>query len=567
MNNPNNPTDNKNADQTTSDVDDSQDAGVVDSDQTEPVETATDEAGTAADAEMDAIVDDVPEDDHRDDLHGDEDHDAEGSDRQGSGFAATALKLLLLVLVVFALALWLIPLAAPHLPVSVAKHIMPGQAVLDERLAAIEAQIEQSGQAASGDVTAMQQEIADLKARFETAEAAVKAAGDEALAAREAAMAAADATPAEFDTDAASQAVTAAKEAAEASETATAAATEAGKVASAAQRDTASLARQMTSFEARLANLKSEIQAIGDNLASAASQEAGASTAEVAAAFAALKARVDALSEAEPDLSAYIRRDDADGFATQDDLRSARTALAADMEAALEALPDGGVLATSDDIAELRGSVDGQVSALTDRIGKIGDKADAAIAAATKAETSATEAVGTVAGAIRGASVEAAVAAFGSRMTNGLPFAGALDQVVQLTGTEAPDALNAVAATGVKTTEALARRFRPLAPKAVAADLKAQSGDDPLGQAAARLQSVFAGRPKNEQAGDDTGSILSRVEARLEEGNVEAALTETQALSDAAKSGLGAWLDDLTARVNADAAADAFLAEIGASQG
>ena len=152
-------------------------------------------------------------------------------------------------------------------------------------------------------------------------------------------------------------------------------------------------------------------------------------------------------------------------------------------------------------------------------------------------------------------------------MTNGLPFAGALDEVEQLTGTKAPDALSTVSATGVRTTEALVRRFRPLAPKAVAADLKAQSGDDPLGQAAARLQSVFTGRPKNEQTGDDTGAILSRVEARLEEGDVAAALAEAQALSEAAKSGLGTWLDDLTARVNADAAASSYLAEIGASQG
>ena len=560
MNNPNNPTDNKDADQIASDV---EDASVVDSDQEGSSEISTDEATSAADAELDAIVEDLPDDDQ----HEHDDHDAEDNHGQGSSFAATALKLLLLVLVVFALALWLVPLAAPHLPTSIAKHIMPGQAVLDERLAALEARIDQSGQAATGSVQAMQQEITDLKARLEAAEAATKAAGEKAAAAREAATASAAATTGEFDSETAAEAVNAAKEAAEISETATAAATEAGKVASAAQRDTASLARQMTSFEARLANLKSEIQAIGDNLASAASQETGASTAEVAAAFAALKARVDALSEAEPDLSAYIRRDDADGFATQDDLRSARTALAAEMQTAIEALPEGGVLATSDDIAELRGSVEGKVSALTDQIAQIGEKANAAAAAATQAESSATQAVGTVAGAIKGASLKSATAALESRMANGLPFAGALDEVVTLTGSPAPEALAMASATGVLTNDALMRRFKPLAPKAVAADLKAQSGDDALGQAAARLQSVFAGRPKNEQAGDDTGAILSRVEARLAESDVAAALGEAEALSDAAKSGLGKWLDDLRFRVDADAAAAAFLAEIGASQG
>lgn len=558
MNNPNDPTEKTDAKEN--------DAAAVESEDTVESEHGSQQQDaevneTDTSTEVEETVEAQSRDESNDHLYAD---DAQG---QGNSFAATALKLLVLVLVIFGLALWLVPMMAHKLPAGVAKHLMPGQQILDERLAAIEAQSLEAAQSATGGVAELKDEMAALQARLEAAEAATAQAQAEAVAAREAAMASSGTVAAAGvaeETVASAQA--AAREAAETAATATAAATEAGKVASAATRDTASLARQMTSFEARLAGLKSEIGAIGDNLAEAA-QGDGASSGEITAAFAALKAKVDTLATQEPDLSAFIRRDESDGFATHDDLRSARTALRADMNDALAALPSGGVLATSDNIAELRGSVDGQVSALKDTVVEIGEKADAATSTAQEAKASATEAVNSVAGAIQNASLKASTAALASRLANGVAFSDALDEIVQLTGAPAPDGLSAVAASGVATSAALTRQFKPLAPKAIAADLKAKSGDDPLGQASARLQSVFGGRPKTEQAGDDTGAVLSRVEARLADGDMSAALSEAEALSDAAKSGLGGWLDALRARVAADAAAEAFLAEIGASQG
>ena len=564
MNNPSKPDENKDAEQTGSEAPKSDESVEADTNDPGSQDTASDETvtGETSDGslegssagdkpgEAEPTREDEAASDSSNTTSQDQDHSADHHDHDehhgGSSFAATALKLLLLVLFIFGLSLWLVPMAAPHLPESIAKRVMPGQAVLDERMAALEASAAEAKTAAEGaqsaaqGIAGLQQEIAALKARLEAAEAATQAAQDEAAAAQEAA---------------------------EASATATAAATEAGKVASSAMRDTASLARQMTSFEARLANLRTEIQAIGDNLATAATQEGGASSGEITAAFAALKARVDALADREPDLSAYIRRDESDAFVTHDDLRSARTALTSDLTTALAALPDGGVLATTSDVAELRGSVEGQVSALGEQIASIGEKADAATATATQAEAAAADAIGTVAGAIQGASLKSAVAAMESRMANGAPFAASLNEIVTLTGQAAPEALAMASTNGVQTTAALLRRFKPLAPLAIAEDLKAQSGDDPLGQASARLQSVFGGRPKNEAAGDDAGAILSRVEARLTDGDVNAALAEAEALSDAAKAGLGGWLDDLRFRVDADAAAAAFLSEIGASQG
>ena len=566
MNNPKDPADQDDAEAKKASAADAVEETVSESDppQDDPVE----------DRRTDERAEEHPAEDHVEELVHDDLQDAEESQSGGSGFAAAALKLLILILVIFGLSLWLVPMAAPHLPTSIAKHIMPGKQVTEARFAAIEEQVEANSQVAVGDVQALRDEIAALQSRLETAENAANAAQEEAAAARTAAEASAGAASSSTVAESVvADAQTAAKEAAEAAETATAAATEAGKVASAATRDTASLARQMTSFEARLSGLKAEIESIGENLAAAA-QDDGASSGEITAAFAALKAKVDALSEREPDLSAYIRRDESDGFATQDDLRSARTALGAEMDAALAALPEGGTVATPADIAELRGSVDGQVSALTDQIASVEAKADDAVstakaaqAAAATAEASATQAVSTVAGAIQGASVKSASAALLSRIASGLPFSAALDEIEHLTSAKAPEALSSVAASGLPTADQLVSRFAPLAPKAIAEDLKARSGDGAIGQASARLESIFTGRPKHAQEGDSTGAILSRVEANLSKVDLAGALAEADALSEAAKAGLGSWLEDLRSRVEAEAAAETFIAEIGGSQG
>lgn len=505
--------------------------------------------------------------DNREYDHASSEDYADDSQSGGSSFASTALKLLLLILVIFGLSLWLVPMAAPYVPTSIAKHIMPGQQVLEDRLAAIEGQVQSNAQLPVGDIKEMRQQISELTTRLQAAEEAAAQARAEAEAAKVAAETSAGAASSTSIAESVvTDAQTAATEAAQAAEIATAAATEAGKVASAATRDTASLARQMTSFEGRLAGLKSEVEAIGDNLAAAA-EDGGASSVEVTAAFAALKAKVDAIAEREPDLSAFIRRDESDGFATQDDLRSARTALEAEISAAIAGLPSGGALATTENLAELRGSVDGQISALKDAVSEVGTKADAAADTAAKAEAAATEAAGTVGDAIQGASLNAAIAAMQSRMSNGLPFASALDEIVSLTGATPPEALVTAASSGSKTADRLLRGFGTPASNAIAEDLKAQSGDSTIGQASARLEALFAGRPKDAQEGDDTASILSRVEENVTSGDLAGALREAEALSEAAQAGLGGWLEDLRNRVAAEAAASAFIAEIGASQG
>jgi len=360
----------------------------------------------------------------------------------------------------------------------------------------------------------------------------------------------------------------AARNAANAADIATTAATEAGKVAAAATRDAAALSRRMTSFEARVASLTEQIGALGESLAATPAGEGGGPSPELAAAFAALKARVDGMADRVAATGQFITNEDADRFATQDDLRSARTALGADLKAGLERLPDPGVIVTSPDLAALRKSVDGRIGDLAVRLGNVEKEAAAAIASAAAAASASAEAAGKVESAIRAASLRSAIAALTSRLQNGAPFGSALDEIERLTGIAPPAELREPGTAGVATPDALLRGFGRSAQAAIAADIQAESDDEGiLGRASARFRSVVAGRPKSEQAGDDTGAVLSRIEARLRDGSLAAALEQVGGLSDPAQTALGGWLAKLRTRVAADAAADRYIAGLHDQQG
>ena len=528
-----------------------------------------DDAAKASDA-VEAVADSVEEkgeaiaepavdhvDDTSDDHHG------------GSTLSGMALRFLIIILVVFGLSLWLVPMIAPHLPASIAKHIMPGQKEMDTRLAALEKDIQGRADGAVATVTKLEKQIADLTARLDAAEKATVKATEEAATAKaeaeKSAKAAATSTVAE---DVVTKAEEAAAAASEAAETATTAATEAGKVAAAATRDAASLARRMTSFEARVAALSEEIGAMSEALAKAPAAEGGAASPELAAAFAALQAKVDGLAKQIDTGANFLTAEDADGFATQDDLRSARKALEADLKDGLAKLPGADAIATNDTVAALKKDVDGKLGAIEARVTSAEESAKSAAAAAEAASAASTKATGKVEGAIRNASVRASVAALTSRLQNGIAFSGALAELEKLTGSEAPAALKDAAEAGVATLDELRASFGRNAQRAISADIRAEAKDEGiLGKAAARLQSVAAGRPKNEEEGDTTAAIVSRIEARLREGALPDALAEAEALSEAAKGALSEWLGRLETRIAVDAAAASYIDALTQRQG
>ncbi len=485
---------------------------------------------------------------HEDPIETDHAHDEE---HQGSSFASTALKVVLILLVGFGLAVWALPWLAPKLPQGVASALMPSQIETDQRLAALEAM---AGNDASAEaVAALEAHIADLQSRIAAAE-------QEAAEARGAAEVAAQAAQtASVSEDVVASAGSAAERAAGAAEAATTAATEAGSVASAAARDADTLARRMTGFEAQVDALSQELNAFGQSLAATTTEDGQGTSQEAAAAYGALKTRIDELF-AQLAAGNFLTAEDASGFATVDDLRSARTALTANLEAALALVPPGGEIVTASDLGSATAALDEQVTGLSDRLGAVEARANEAEAAAVEARNQ----VGT---AIKGAELDAAIAGMMSRLENGQSFAAPLDKIAALSGTAPPEPLAAVAATGTTTPEELLGDFGRAYQEAVAADIREQSDGGLFGNATARLRSVVSGRPTDAQEGETAEAILSRIEAAVRDGDLDAAIAESAALSEPVQEAMGGWLNALKARAGAMAAATDYTAGLGANEG
>jgi len=72
--------------------------------------------------------------------------------------------------------------------------------------------------------------------------------------------------------------------------------------------------------------------------------------------------------------------------------------------------------------------------------------------------------------------------------------------------------------------------------------LSADAGEGFGERLLARLEGRIGGRPAVETEGDDAGAVLSRVEARLGEGRLDAARAEAAALPEDAANAMSGWL-------------------------
>jgi len=441
-------------------------------------------------------------------------------ERRGSSLASATLKILAIVLIGFGLAIWLLPRIAPRLPDAWAEKLIPAQMAMDRRVAAVEARLADG--VSAGTMAALEGQVAELTA-------GVRAAGRDAAEARAAA------------------------------EAATIAAAEAGGGASSATRTAASLADRIMSLEARLAAVSERLDASSRTLAATSLEDDEADRSRHAAARAALESRIDPLEAWIVPADRPTDRDVA-VFATRDDLRETRAALTADFEAALAAMPAGGELAT-------RSEVDRVTKALEERVAALADRVDAAERRAAAAERSASEAGDRVGGAIRTAALDAAVASMMSRLEDGQAFAAALDQVADLSGADAPEALSAVATTGTATPQSLLRGLGAPFRNAVEIDIRERSDGGLFANASARIRSIFMGRPKGAREGESVEAVLSRAEAAIRADDLDAALVEIDGLPIPARTALGDWLTALRGRAAAMSAASEYVAALGADGG
>jgi hypothetical protein len=136
----------------------------------------------------------------------------------------------------------------------------------------------------------------------------------------------------------------------------------------------------------------------------------------------------------------------------------------------------------------------------------------------------------------------------------GAPFTAELAAARALLGDRAMAlaALAPAAANGLPTTAALARRFAELAPQLTRASVPAGGFFDRLAHSASNLVDVR--RAGEEPAGDDVASVVARVQARLERGDLAGAIEAAEKSPAFAAGAAGEWLKAAKLRLAADAA-------------
>ena len=177
-----------------------------------------------------------------------------------------------------------------------------------------------------------------------------------------------------------------------------------------------------------------------------------------------------------------------------------------------------------------------------------------ALLAKTRAaeENSQSEAINTLA--------RAAASRIDAAITNGEPFAVALEELKATGLTEIPPALENAAEHGVGTLGMLQDAF----PDAARAALSASRSDDG-GGISAFLKRQLGARSVEPREGSDPDAILSRVEEAVRTGNLSEALLEAETLPATAISPLSEWLENTKTRLAVETASETLIKRLSAN--
>lgn len=159
-----------------------------------------------------------------------------------------------------------------------------------------------------------------------------------------------------------------------------------------------------------------------------------------------------------------------------------------------------------------------------------------------------------------------ALSGIGTALQTGAPFADELSALSGATDEAVPEVLSAKAESGVATLSALQASFPDAARSALAAarssETAPENGSVGIG---GFLQKQLGVRSLEPREGNSVDAILSRAEAAVRGGDLDAALSEIGALPDGARTELEAWAADAQARQQAlsatDTLSDTLLAE------
>lgn len=505
----------------------------------------------------------------------------------GHSFAVTALWGVVGVVAIASMTLWLAPKIAPHVPAPVGRVLAPVPDLFEDEISALRSRIEIRERETAAMLEAFDARIAALAGRgadAATVEEIRRLEGElaglrSALEGTDARVQSADrrAGDVELQIEAARSAMKEALARAVAAERSASAAVgkagteteKASRLADAAHlRSTEAAAgldaldRRLSGVDDRLASLSGEMRAVSTSLAEASEDPADQPVSrELGAALSALQAKVEALKDAADAAPDYLTRAEAEALASAQALEAARVESAARIKAIAEEL-DAAERRLEYEIAALRKGVQGDIAALDKRLEERIDTLSASVegarsvAARTKAE-----ALDEAEAALRNAAFRGAADALRTRFDAGDPYASVLAEVELLTEQTAPVVLVSHSATGVPSVTALTARLPMEARMALEARARsATATDSPSARIANWIGTQVVSRPIRETEGTDLAARLSRIEARMRDGALQAARAEAEALPETARASMAGWTEGLVARIEGAAALEAFLA-------
>lgn len=195
-------------------------------------------------------------------------------------------------------------------------------------------------------------------------------------------------------------------------------------------------------------------------------------------------------------------------------------------------------------VTELAGRVDALESGLESRLSEVSEVRESAEAAESRARR------------------QAALADIQAALTSGAPYQEPVSTLGAESTDEIPQALTAAAPDGVPTLAELQDRFPDAARDALGSSIKATAGSDPVSRFGAFLRTQTGARSLSARDGDDPDAVLSRAQDAMNQGQLETALAELEALPEEGRAAMSDWLTDAEGRLAVVNAFDDYSASL-----
>lgn len=194
------------------------------------------------------------------------------------------------------------------------------------------------------------------------------------------------------------------------------------------------------------------------------------------------------------------------------------------------------------------GALQGQVAGFSARLDEVLSKADREVTAAQeKVEEVETKATAD----LSAAEAQASLALVRAAVASGAPYADALKPLEESGKVSIPEGLAAGAASGVASMANLRESFPEAAHAAIRESIVASAQDDVLSRTKAFFEAQVATRSLTPQSGNSPDAVLSRVEDKLRQDDLNGALQEAAALPTDAQAEMSGWLQAAKLRAGA----------------